>query len=114
MLRLQDVTSSILAANREENAGSLLNAVLGLDPIPQRLRELLQSLESYKRRLERSLDVYGYDDEERPMGVVFIAPFGLRGVILTEDAAVPTTEGDELGSTSGYAQSLDEQLQRGK
>jgi CRISPR-associated endonuclease/helicase Cas3 len=106
--KIREDLSSILAANREENAGSLLNAVLGLDPIPQRLRELLQSLESYKRRLERSLDVYGYDDEERPMGVVFIAPFGLRGVILTEDAAVPTTEGDELGSTPGYAQLLDE------
>ena len=45
--------SSALAANREENAGSLLNAVLGLDPMPQRPQELLQSLESYKRRLER-------------------------------------------------------------
>jgi CRISPR-associated endonuclease/helicase Cas3 len=62
--RIRENLSSILAANREENAGSLLNAVLGLEPIPQRLRELLQSLGSYKRRLERSFDVYGYDDEE--------------------------------------------------
>jgi hypothetical protein len=70
--------SSILAANRETDPGSFLNAVLGLSSIPQRLRGSLQSLDGHRRRLERRFDLYGFDDEEQPIGVVFIAPFGLK------------------------------------
>jgi CRISPR-associated endonuclease/helicase Cas3 len=106
--QLGETLSSLLAANREEHPDQLLSAVFGMRQLPQRLRELLMSLEDRKRRLERSFDVYGYEEEERPKGVVFVAPFGLKGVRDAEDASAPTTEVDELGSTPGYAQPLDE------
>ncbi len=106
--KVREDLSSILAAVREESADRLLDAVLGLDWLPQQMRDLLGSLEGRKRRLERSFDVYGYDQEEQPKGVVLVAPFGLKGVREAEDAAAPVTEADELGSAAGYAQSLDD------
>ena len=97
--KIREDLSSILAANREENAGSLLNAVLGLDLIPQRLRELLQSLGRLQASARTLIRWVWLRYDEHPIGVVFIAPFGLKGVVATEDAAVPTTEGDELAHT---------------
>jgi CRISPR-associated endonuclease/helicase Cas3 len=106
--KVREDLSSILAVVREESADRLLDAVLGLDWLPQQMRDLLGSLEGRKRRLERSFDVYGNDQEEQPKGVVLVAPFGLKGVREAEDAAAPVTEADELGSAAGYAQSLDD------
>jgi CRISPR-associated endonuclease/helicase Cas3 len=101
--KLREALSSLLATNREEHPDRLLTALLGMSQLAQQLLELLMSLQDYKRRLERSFDVYGYDEEERPNGVVLVAPFGLKRVRDAEDACAPTTEVNELGSTPGYA-----------
>jgi CRISPR-associated endonuclease/helicase Cas3 len=106
--RVRSDLSSVLAANREQQPDSLLDVVLALPWLPRRLRESLNSLQDRKRRLERVFDVYGYSEDEQPRGVVFLAPFGVKEVGEVEDISLPTTEIDELGSTPGYAQLLDD------
>jgi CRISPR-associated endonuclease/helicase Cas3 len=99
-----------LAEHRDETAARLLDAVLGLQPLPARLRRDLGLLKHHKGRLER---VFAYGDvEDGPRGVVFFAPRGIKGTHLEETAeyegGTPATEDDWLGSTPGYAQTLEE------
>ena len=74
----------------------------------EQMRTYREALRDRKGRLERVF-AYNYDERERPSGVVFVAPRGLRHVQdVDELAAAPSTESDELGSAAGYAQPLDE------
>ena len=99
--------SSTLAAHFEEAAPALLDAVLELK-LPERMHGYLNELRKRKGRLERMF-AYSEDDEGRPLGVVFVAPRGLRNALdVDELAAAPSTESDELGSAAGYPQPLDE------
>jgi CRISPR-associated endonuclease/helicase Cas3 len=99
--------SSTLAAHSEEAAPALLEAVLELE-LPERMHGYLNELRGRKGRLERTF-AYSEDDEGRPLGVVFVAPRGLRNALdVDELAAAPSTESDELGSVAGYPQPLDE------
>jgi CRISPR-associated endonuclease/helicase Cas3 len=66
-------------------------------PIPDDLRESLRKLDAARRgRVQVYDDVYGTDAEDRPRGLVFVAPFGL-GDAEPEDGA-PSTEDDVAGS----------------
>jgi CRISPR-associated endonuclease/helicase Cas3 len=107
----QDLCAT-LAEHRDEAPGSLLEAVLALQPLPVRIRRDLELLKHHKGlRLEPAF-AYGYDSEDRPRGVVFLAPRGIKGTHLETAAEYeggkPATEDDWLGSTPGYAQTLDE------
>jgi CRISPR-associated endonuclease/helicase Cas3 len=76
--------------------------------LSDQMRTYLEALRDRKGRLDRVF-AYNYDEGERPSGVVFVAPRGLRNVQdVDELAAAPSTESDELGSAAGYAQPLDE------
>src|SRR6185437_8706039 len=63
------------------------------------------------RLLERFF-AYGYDAEDRPRGVVFLAPCGIRGQLSNATAqyegGTPSTEDDWSGSTPGYRQTLND------
>lgn len=58
-----------------------------------------------KKSVAAYLDLYGTDDE-RPRGVVFVAPFGIKGKKEEEDGRPNTTEDDTSGSISGFPLSL--------
>jgi len=109
--------SGILAEHRDESASDLLDAVLGLHPLPATMRAWLDLLKRRKGRqlLQREF-VYDDDRGEEPRGIVFVAPHGIRDEDLRKalDGAVPEREGaavtedDWLGSTPGYEQTLEE------
>ena len=100
---------SSLAEHENQGALALLEQLLAIDTLPRTVRGWLRSLERRRGRLERYF-VYGHDEEDRPEGVIFVAPFGLRPLTLSDDlsAASPSTESDDLGSGSGYEQTLAE------
>jgi CRISPR-associated endonuclease/helicase Cas3 len=107
MVTIAHDLAATLAAHSEEGALVLLEAVLGLG-LPEWMQDYLNSLRERKGRLERVF-AYGADDDERPTGVVFVAPRGLRNALDEDElAAAPSTESDEFGSTAGYAQPLNE------
>lgn len=63
-------------------------------------------------------DVYGFDGEGRPRGVVFVAPFGVAALGggerlpgAAEDNALAATEDDASGSLAGVAVSLEQHSQ---
>jgi CRISPR-associated endonuclease/helicase Cas3 len=103
---------SKLAEHENERALALLEQLLDIDRLPSTVRGWLDSLKRHRGRLERYF-VYGHDDEDRPEGVIFIAPFGVRKLSPGDDlddlrAAPPSTESDDIGSASGYEQTLAE------
>lgn len=59
-------------------------------------------------------DVYGFDDDGQPRGIVFVAPFGIDGDLgqgprvrgAAEENALAATEDDTSGSLAGVAVSL--------
>jgi CRISPR-associated endonuclease/helicase Cas3 len=100
---------STLAEHENQGALALLEQLLDIDPLPTTVRGWLDSLKRRRGRIERYF-VYGHDEEDRPEGVIIIAPFGLRPLTLSDDfvAASPSTESDDIGSASGYEQTLAE------
>lgn len=107
---LPDLTDTV-AEYRDEAASELLDAVLELRPLPASMRAWLELLRHRRGRLERVF-AYGFDSEVRPRGVVFLAAQGIHAAhpeAASEDqGAMPATEDDWLGSTPGYAQTLEE------
>jgi CRISPR-associated endonuclease/helicase Cas3 len=97
-----------LAEHRDETASKLLDTVLGLQSLPAAMRRLLKLLKN-QGRLEHAFP-YGYDIEDRPRGVVFLAPRGIKGEHSEAEyeGSIPATEDDRLGSTPGYAQTLND------
>src|SRR5262249_8027072 len=96
-----------LAEHAEDHSRRLLDAVLDLDVPEQRKADLETLRQARGNRLQRVF-AYGFDAEERPRGVVFVAP---RGVQLSQEeeedlAAVPATESDELGIVSDQSVTL--------
>lgn len=75
--------------------------------LPEDIRGDLAALDSANRKasVTASLDLYG-TDEGRPRGVVFVAPFGIRGMEDEGDGWPNTTEDDAIGSFSGFPLSL--------
>lgn len=100
----------LLAEHHDDAALDLLDAVLELRPLPARTKRWLELLRHRKGRLER---VFAYDTNgDRPHGVIFVAVRGIQAAHLEAGAefaaAIPVTEDDRLGSTPGYAQTLEE------
>src|SRR5262249_49168532 len=73
--------------------------------LPQNLRTYLAALEERRGELRYEF-VYGTDDQQRPRGIVFSVPRGLRTTPAEEIAAVPVTEGADLGAIGNNALSL--------
>lgn len=106
-LALPDL-GGVLADHHDDTASELLDVVLELQPLPARMRAWLTLLKNRRGRLERVFP-YGHDLEGRPRGVVFLAARGiLRAADPENQGGTPSTEDDWLGSTPGYAQTLDE------
>ena len=84
----------------------LRSALTGLD-LPQDVRDDLAALDNAKgkKSVTAYLDLYG-TVEERPRGVVFVAPFGIEGKKEEEDGRPNTTEDDTSGSIAGFPLSL--------
>ena len=98
-----------LAEHAEDHSRRLLDAVLGLDVPEQRKADLEALRQARGNRLQRVF-AYGFDAEERPRGVVFVAPRGVEEELSQEEeedlAAVPATESDELGIVSDQSVTL--------
>lgn len=83
-----------------------LRAVLADLDLPDDIRNDLALLDDANRKnVTAYVDLYGTDDE-RPRGVVFVAPFGIKGKKQDEDGRPNTTEDDVAGSISGFPLSL--------
>jgi CRISPR-associated endonuclease/helicase Cas3 len=81
-------------------------ALLGLD-LPDGVRQDLRSLDAaVKRRVIVETDVYGSDDD-RPRGVVFVAPFGIEVGQPDSEGEANATEDDGSGSMTGVPVRLD-------
>jgi CRISPR-associated endonuclease/helicase Cas3 len=87
-----------LANATSERWQDLRAALLGLD-LPEDVRKDLLALDyaRRKRSVTAQLDLYGFDDD-RPRGVVFVAPFGIRDRGKAEDGRPNSTEDDASGS----------------
>jgi CRISPR-associated endonuclease/helicase Cas3 len=89
----------------DRRTDDILASTLDLSILSTELREDLEQLQPEARRgsLEASF-VYGRDADERPRGVVFVAPCGVR---VTDDhvevVAVPSTESDDLSAIADRA-----------
>ena len=84
----------------------LRSALAGLN-LPHDVRDDLAALDNAKRKksVAAHLDLYG-TAEERPRGVVFVAPFGIEGKKEEEDGHPNATEDDTSGSIAGFPLSL--------
>jgi len=71
--------------------------------LPQSIREDLEALEMANRPTSTAahLDLYGTNDG-RPRGIVFVAPFGVKGRDHLADGPLTTTEDDFSGSLAGF------------
>ena len=79
--------------------------------LTESLKEQLASLDLAKGgrgSVEVLRDAYGVDEEERPIGIVFLAPLGLKNRKRQQDGEAASTEDDEAGSFSGVAVTLDD------
>jgi CRISPR-associated endonuclease/helicase Cas3 len=106
--RHADNLIATLAEHAEDHSRRLLDAVLGLDVPEQRKADLEALRQARGNRLQRVF-AYGFDAEERPRGVVFVAPRGVEEELSQEEedlAAVPATESDELGIVSDQSVTL--------
>lgn len=71
--------------------------------LPQDLAEALKALDRAKGKVETHTDLYSLDNEGRPRGIVFVAPFGLKLCEEQEEDASAATEDDVSGSLPGFA-----------
>jgi CRISPR-associated endonuclease/helicase Cas3 len=112
---ISEELAKLLADHEGRRADDILEAVLNYPMLPDTMQESLQRLkrprgkvpEQQERRrgpLEAELDLYRRDASDRPGGIIFAAP---RGLDIDNDArneaAVPATEGDDLGAAAGQA-----------
>jgi CRISPR-associated endonuclease/helicase Cas3 len=95
-----------LAQSESQRWRELRESVASL-PLPAEIKRVLSALDSAKAgRVVCYQDLYGSDDEGRPRGVVFLAPFGIKGQTDEEDGCTNTTEDDFSGSMPGFPLSL--------
>ena len=101
-----DTLANALAGAVSQRWQDVRAALAGLN-LPQEVRDDLAALDNAKRKksVTAYLDLYG-TAEERPRGVVFVAPFGIEGKKEEEDGRPNTTEDDTSGSIAGFPLSL--------
>jgi CRISPR-associated endonuclease/helicase Cas3 len=111
-----EALADALASAASQSWRDLRDAVQSL-ALPDHVRADLASLHQAKGdkrrgktgKVEAYVDLYGEDDEKRPRGVVFVAPFGIHGEqggALESDETTNATEDDAAGSTPGFSLSL--------
>jgi CRISPR-associated endonuclease/helicase Cas3 len=103
-----ETLANALASAASQRWQDVRSALLDLD-LPDLVRDDLKTLDdAVKSKVVAYIDLYGTDDD-RPRGVVFVAPFGIRGKKQEEqDEGRPNaTEDDATGSTSGFSLRLD-------
>ena len=102
-----EMLADILAGAASQHWQDLRAALTNLD-IPEDIRNDLVALDdaNRKRSVTAYLDLYGTTLDERPRGVVFVAPFGIKGKKQEEGGRPNTTEDDASGSISGFPLSL--------
>jgi CRISPR-associated endonuclease/helicase Cas3 len=97
-------------------ARSIVSALISADPPPAFREPLNGLLSSAGRARLQAIFPYGEDEDERPRGVVLVAPKGIAAAaskIEPElEGGIPATEDDLLSSTSGSAETLDEHSRR--
>ncbi len=100
------VLADTLASTVSERWQDLRAALTGLD-LPEDIRKDLLALDEARRKrsITAYLDLYGFDDD-RPRGVVLVAPFGIKDRDRTEDGRPNSTEDDASGSIFGLPLSL--------
>ena len=98
-----DTLANALAGAVSQRWQDLRAALTGL-ALPQEVRDDLAALDNAKRKksVTAHLDLYG-TAEERPRGVVFVAPFGIKDEREEEDALPNATEDDASGSIAGFS-----------
>jgi CRISPR-associated endonuclease/helicase Cas3 len=106
-----EALANAIAANSTANWQILRDAVRK-EVLSIELREILDKLDHAKGKrgvkVQVDIESYGKDENNRPRGVVFHAPFGLRvGKKETGDSP-DTTEDDVAGSLPGFELSLEE------
>lgn len=107
-----EALADILSANASARWREVRDALLALD-LPEDLRRDLERLDDARKgKVSVDLELYG-ENERRPRGAVFIAPFGLKKEALLqenerEDGQPSATEDDTSGSTPGFRQTLEE------
>lgn len=102
--------AGILARANSRRWTELRDAIRDMG-LPSLIAEQLDRLDQAKgrgHRVDVYLDAYGLDDEERPRGVVFVAPLGLKGGGEGDAAYPAATEDDASGSLAGFTLSLEE------
>ena len=101
-----DTLADALAGAVSQRWQDLRAALTGLDLL-QAVRDDLAALDNARRKqsVAAHLDLYG-TAEERPRGVVFVAPFGIQGKKEEEDGRPNATEDDTSGSIAGFPLSL--------
>lgn len=69
----------------------------------------LERFEPRQGKVQLYTGVYGTDGDGSPLGIVFVAPFGIKAKTQSDDLdSSSTTEDDLAGSLPGYAQPLEE------
>lgn len=107
-----EALSEALARVRQEHWQTVHEALSSL-ALPKERANLLNLLGNASRRrrhaaVEVHFDLHGVNANDEPRGVVFIAPFGIKGGATTEEGRPSSTEDDTSGSLAGFAQPLKE------
>lgn len=106
-----EALADALAGAASRHPRDLLVALSDL-PLPDEVRHDLEMLVTARNgRIVSYIDLYGRDDQDRPCGVVFVAPLGVKGIRQAEDGQSNSTEDDVAGSLPGFALRLAEHNQ---
>ena len=102
--KIPEIVAEWRDAPRRRRASDLVDALLDAAP-PEGIKKRLERLKSTRRGLLQPIFPYGDDQEERPHGIVLVAPKGIvtpqTEMVALDEGGVPATEDDDLGSTSG-------------
>lgn len=101
---IYDALKTKLAETASSRTLEVLDAISEMElpghvHLPKQLRDELKLLKAPKGWLAHEFP-YGFDEEERPRGIVFVAPRGLKGPESEESIGTPATESEEMGSAS--------------
>jgi CRISPR-associated endonuclease/helicase Cas3 len=97
---IRNALKTKLAENASSRTSELLDAIREIE-LPRQIRDQLNVLKQHKGWLSHEFP-YGFDEEERPLGIVFVAQRDLKDRELKDSVAIPATESDDLGSVSDF------------